>query len=135
MNKAIGIIGMGRDISTAKRYLERILTENFSTAKGKLIIVHPGKESFGNLIEKMKEINPNLVIVLQDHNQGDPDLIFVDNAKKIEMIELKNIVRDIEPVVMSKNPMFFSKKDLRRDQRYRSDRHNFNSSKYKNYRR
>jgi hypothetical protein len=133
MEKAIGIIGMGWDISSAERHLERIIVSNFSTAEGKLIIVHPGKESFGNLIEKMKEINPKLIIVIQDHNQVDPDLISEDKAKRIEMMEIK-MMRDIQPeeVTMAKRPVFFSKQDLRRDQRYRSDRHNFNP---KNYRR
>ena len=136
MNK-IALIGndslSGESVSAR---VAKMLEEHFSTAVGKLVIVHPAKEDLNGLVELMKTKNPDLEIVLVDDLAAHKDIHIVNginNAEFARSMELQSI-KMVEPVIVRDEKMQFGE-NYRREQRYRSDRHNFNSSKAKHYRR
>lgn len=134
MNETIGIIGAGDALSPAQRMLKKVLTENFSKAVGKLIIVHPGPYEFGDIIKEMREINPSLEIELVHDLSGHKDVLIINGsnnaevARSMEISYVKAYDGDIEVNrLMRKHSI-----EQRKENRFRSQRHNFNP---KNYRR
>lgn len=113
--------------------IEKLLSKEFSTAVGKIIIVHPPKEDLAGLIARMHEINPKLEIILVDDLSAHKDVLITNgtnNAEFARSFELKNVEVMKEPIIVHDKKMQFGE-NYRREQRYRSDRHNFNAKSYR----
>lgn len=133
----IAVIGAGfngDDISPTVKWLESIIMKDFNKSVGKLIIMHPGQTDFGDMISRMKELNPNLEIELVNDLAGHRDLLIVNgttNQIVARSMEIK-IVETIDPYIEARQLAKKHSLEQKRDNRYRSQRHNFNP---KNYRR
>lgn len=130
MEKRIGIIGSGSSYRSNMLMKELM---NFEHSVGKLIIVCPMRNIIEPLVEKMKIINPRLEIIMVDDLSGHPDALVINGTNNSEVarsLELKCVEVMREPIIVHDKKMQFGE-NYRRENRYRSDHHNFNAKSYR----